>query len=66
MTCVDSHVRGGRTVCLEGAMYCVDGIWSDCQDVYEWTLPAGAALIATLVPLVVHGTAQAPASQNDL
>ncbi|MCA9535467.1 MAG: VWA domain-containing protein [Myxococcales bacterium] len=39
VTCVHTEERGELVLCEAGAMYCVDGIWSDCDTVETWEVP---------------------------
>ncbi|MCB9659714.1 MAG: hypothetical protein R3B40_16920 [Polyangiales bacterium] len=39
VTCVHTEERGTLVLCEAGAMYCVDGVWSECDTVHDWEIP---------------------------
>jgi hypothetical protein len=39
VTCVHTEERGDLVLCEAGAMYCVDGTWSECDTVHTWEVP---------------------------
>lgn len=39
VTCARTEERGDVVLCERGAMYCVDGVWSECDTVENWEVP---------------------------
>ncbi len=39
VSCVHTEEVGDRVICEGGAMYCVDGVWSECETVETWEVP---------------------------